>query len=210
MGSWPLNVIKNEYPNWKQRIENQQGAEGYTPHELSGTTYSNSAPNTTYHFEGGISVSNSNGKGYNKGKSETVKYSASTLYTVSLPEGMKVGKVQFYGYDNYDEDAYIAAFNGNDYSATDYVFPAKNGDEMSYVSHTLTPASPIEGSFTFKLGKKQCCLIITVYEINNASGIQEVEHALSDNAKVYCLQGIQVTNPTKGIYIQNDKKYVVR
>ena len=123
---------------------------------------------------------------------------------------MKDGKVQFYGYDNYDEDAYIAAFNGNDYSATDYVFPAKNGDEITYVSHTLTPASPIEGSFTFKLGKKQCCLIITVYEINNSSGIQEVEHVLSDNAKVYCLQGIQVANPTKGIYIQNDKKYVVR
>lgn len=210
MGSWPLNVIKNEYPKWKQRMENQQGAEGYTPHELSGTTYSNSDPNTTYHFNGGISVSNSNSKGYSNGKSETVKYSANTLYTVSLPAGMKVGKVQFYGYDNYEEDAYIAAFNGNDYSATDYVFPAKNGDEMTYKSHTLTSASPIEGSFTFKLGKKQCCLIITVYEINNSSDIQEVKHGLSDNAKVYCLQGVQVTSPRKGIYIQNGKKYVVQ
>lgn len=210
MGSWPLNVIKNEYPKWKQRMENQQSAEGYTPHELSGTTYSNSAPNTTYHFDGGVSVSNSNGKGYSKGKSETVKYSANTLYTVSLPAGMKAGKVQFYGYDNYDVDAYIASFNGKDYSATNYVFPAKNGDEMTYVTHTLTPDSPIEGSFTFKLGQKQCCLIITIYEIDSSTGIQQVKHSLSDNAKFYGLQGIQTASPRKGIYIQNGKKYVIQ
>jgi pectinesterase len=70
MGSWPLKVIKNEYPKWKQRMENQQGTEGFTP--------------------------------------------------------------------------------------------------------------------------------------------QEVKHGLSDNARLYCLQGVQVTSPRKGIYIQNGKKYVVQ
>ena len=38
MGSWPLNVIKNEYPSWKQRIESQKASEGYTTYTLSDNT----------------------------------------------------------------------------------------------------------------------------------------------------------------------------
>jgi hypothetical protein len=29
MGSWPLKVIKNEYPAWKKRIEAQNASLGY-------------------------------------------------------------------------------------------------------------------------------------------------------------------------------------
>ena len=38
MGSWPLNVIKNEYPSWKERIESQKSSEGYTTYALSDNT----------------------------------------------------------------------------------------------------------------------------------------------------------------------------
>ncbi|MBO4316070.1 MAG: pectate lyase [Prevotella sp.] len=172
MGSWPLNVIKSEYPAWKQRVEAQEASEGYETHALSAETYQESNPNTTYLFSGGISVSNEKGKGYATGKSNTIKYSAGVDYTIQLPDGMKIDKVQFTGYDNYDVDAYINSFNGTTFDADDYVFPAKEDGNPVYVSHTLDVSNrPIEGSFTFKLASKQCCLVITLYQKDNANGI---------------------------------------
>ena len=166
MGSWPLNVIKSEYPAWKQRMESQDEAEGYTTLDLSATTYKDSNPTTTYLFDSSVTVSNANSKGYATGKSNTIKYSANVQYTVQLPAGMKVEKVKFYGYDNYDTDAYISHFNGTAFGSTDYVFPAKDASgNMTYVSHTLdASAVPAGGSFTFTLGAKQCCLIITLFQ----------------------------------------------
>ena len=173
MGSWPLNVIRSEYPAWKQRIESQDESEGYTTQDLSTTTYSTSNPTTTYLFDGGVSISNTGGKGYATGKSNTVKYSANVEYTVQLPAGMKVEKVKFYGYDNYDTDAYISRFNGTAFSSTDYVFPAKDsGGNMTYVSHTLDASDvPAGGHFAFTLGSKQCCLIITLFQKGEANAI---------------------------------------
>jgi pectinesterase len=173
MGSWPLNVIRSEYPAWKQRIESQDESEGYTTQDLSTTTYSTSNPTTTYLFDGGVSISNTGGKGYATGKSNTVKYSANVEYTVQLPASMKVEKVKFYGYDNYDTDAYISRFNGTAFSSTDYVFPAKDsGGNMTYVSHTLDASDvPAGGHFTFTLGSKQCCLIITLFQKGETNAI---------------------------------------
>ena len=42
------------------------------------------------------------------------------------------------------------------------------------------------------------------------SGIGELEMVTLGNAPVYSLQGVRVTNPKKGIYIQNGRKHVVR
>ena len=173
MGSWPLNVIKSEYPSWKQRLESLDEAEGYTTTDLSVSTYTTSDPTTTYLFDGGVSVSNASGKGYATGKSNTVKYSANVEYTIQLPAGMKVEKVKFYGYDNYDADAYISRFNDTTFGSTDYVFPAKDSSgNMTYVSHTLDASSvPAGGHFSFTLGAKQCCLIITLFQKGETSGI---------------------------------------
>lgn len=174
MGSWPLNVIKSEYPAWKQRMESQSEAEGYTTLDLSAGTYHDSNPETTYLFEGGVAVSNTNGKGYATGKTNTIKYSANVEYTVQLPAGMKVEKVKFYGYDNYDVDAYISNFNGTVFGSTDYVFPAKDASgNMTYVSHTFdASAVPAGGSFSFTLGSKQCCLVITLLQKGETDGIR--------------------------------------
>ena len=173
LGSWPMNVIKSEYPAWKQLMESQQDtSEEFVTHILSASTYLSSPSTTTYNFDDGISISNSKDKGYATGKQNTIKYSANVDYTIQLPAGMKVDKVQFYGYDNYNVDAYISSFNGTDFSATDYVFPAKEDGNGFFVSHILdTSDQPIENRFTFKLGAKQCCLIITLYQKNNTSAI---------------------------------------
>ena len=206
MGSWPLNVIKNEYPAWKQRMESQ-GGDDYTTYILSTETNTGDNSSSEYHFDNGITITNANNKGYGAGKSNTIKYSAGVDYTVTLPANMKISKVSFYGYDNYDSNAYINSFNGTQYGTTDYVFPAKNGDDMTYVTHTLTAASPISGSFTFSLGKKQCCLILTLYQ-NNGNTAITLPVSNEQQTPIYNLQGVRVTNPGQGIYIQNGKKYI--
>lgn len=211
MGSWPLNVINNEYPAWKERIESQSGGDDFTTYTLSNETNTGSNTSALYNFNDNISIANSNGKGYGTGKSNTIKYSANVNYTIQLPEGMRVSKVQFYGYDNYDADAYIKSFNGQNFSATDYVFPAKDdAGNMTYVSHTLEAATPITGSFIFTLGSKQCCLIITLYHNNGSTSITLPLETKKATNNVYTLQGIRVDNPGKGIYIRNGKKIIIK
>ena len=209
LGSWPLNVIKNEYPTWKQRVENQGSGEGYETYTISTETNTGNNTSAQYDFDNNITITNGNGKGYAAGKSNTIKYSANVNYTVNLPANIKVDKVQFYGYDNYDTDAYIKSFNGTTFTSTDYVFPAKDGDNMTYVSHTLTADTPIEGSFTFSLGSKQCCLIITLYQGNGTSSIVLPVDRQAEGI-TYNLQGVPVTNPAKGIYIRHGKKMIVK
>ena len=208
MGSWPLNVIKNEYPAWKQRMESQSGGD-YTTYVLSTETNTGDNTSSEYHFENGITITNAKSKGYGTGKSNTIKYSANVDYTVNLPADMKIVKVAFYGYDNYDSDAYIKSFNGTQYGTTDYVFPAKNDADMTYVTHTLTAAAPIEGSFTFSLGNKQCCLILTLYHNSGATAITLPVTNQPLDGVLYNLQGVRVDQPTKGLYIRNGKKIII-
>ena len=126
-----VNVLEQRshfigYPAWKKRIDATQGGEGEA-FELSAVTYSEESTGdglNTYHFNNGFTVSNAKGKVYGAGKNNTIKYSANA-YDINIPEGKKVVKVTFTGYDNYDDDAYIKNVNGVNYSSTDYVFPAK-------------------------------------------------------------------------------------
>ena len=207
MGSWPLNVIKNEYPAWKQRIESQKSTEGYTTYALSDNT-KGSTSSSEYSFSGDIKVTNGNSKNYGAGKSGTVKYSAGVNYTVQLPKGMKIEKVDFYGYDNYDTDAYISNFNGEDFNDNQYVFPARDGDNITYVTHTLKAEKPLENSFSFKLGSKQCCLILTLYQKNSSTGI--VIPVTDIESAAYDIQGNRVDTSYKGLVVKGGKKYFQR
>ena len=209
MGSWPQNVINNEYPAWKQRIESQGNDDGYTSFDLSANTYETSYSGTTYTFDNGVFIVNNNGKTYATGKSNTIKYSANVTYTVELPEDMHIEKVRFYGYDNYDTDAYLMSFNNDTFRPNDYPFPAKVGDTMTYVSHMLTPKTPIVDHFTFSLGNKQCCLIITLYQDNNASSIT-IPLAVRKDGTIYDLSGKETPHPTRGVYIQDGKKIIIK
>lgn len=175
LGSWCQNLIKVEYPAWKQKVDAMNEAGDATMHELSDATYiSSSEDKSTYMFGDNFSVSNQKGKGYGKGKSNTVKYSAGVEYTIQIPEGKKVVKISFNGYDNYDVDAYLSELAGVKYGETDYVFPAKT-DDTKYVTHTIDlSAKPVSESLPFKIGSKQCCLIITLYCVDAQSGIDNI------------------------------------
>lgn len=210
IGSWPLHVINTEYPSWKQRMESQEEAGDYDTFILSKETNTGSNTSSEYNFSQNVYITNSNGKGYNTGSANTVKYSAGVVYTVHLPDSMKIDKVRFYGYDNYDTDAYISSFNGVNYGATDYVFPAKDSNgNATFASHTLEAATPIENSFTFSVGAKQCCLMITLYQKKHATNIM-LPVSKTGDGNIYNLQGIRQSNPIKGLYISNGKKIIIK
>ena len=149
----------------------------------------------TWNFSNSISVVNNKNKGYGAGKNSTVKFSSAD-YTVTLPKDKKVVKVSFSGYDNYaDADAYISKLNGETFSSTQYVFPAKVNDEAQNVTHTITLATPASGTLTFSIAKKQVCVIITLY-CTDATGIDEAE--------------VKAGNPIIRKYLRQGKIYIDR
>lgn len=174
LGSWCYNTIHTEYPAWKTKIDMANAAGDATLYELSATTNTGTNTDALYNFKDGFTITNTATKAYSTGKENTVKFSAGVPYNITIPKGLAVTKVTFYGYDNYDTNAYISNLNGTTYDATTYVFPAKEGATMYNVAHTIDLSSkPAVGTLPFTLGAKQCCLIITLYTVD-ATGVEKV------------------------------------
>ena len=196
LGSWCDGVIKT-YETWKAKIdaENESGdLESYVISSETNTTNKDA----TWNFSNSISVANNKNKGYGAGKNSTVKFSSAD-YTVTLPKDKKVVKVSFSGYDNYaDADAYISKLNGETFSSTQYVFPAKVNDEAQNVTHTITLATPAFGTLTFSIAKKQVCAIITLY-CTDATGISKVESQQGDSTTKKYLHNGRVVIERNGL-----------
>lgn len=134
---------------------------------ISKSTYKDSNPKTTWNFNNGITVTNGNDKGYGAGDNDCIKYSAGTLFTINLPEGVIVSKVKINGYDNYDTgDSYLAELNGKAFSNTDYVFPKKGTDNSAVMKeYTIDLDTPASGTLTFKAAGNQVVWVITLYTL---------------------------------------------
>ncbi len=131
---------------------------------ISQATYVESANDTTWVFNDGITVINSKGKTYATGKENGIKYSANVQYTVHLPEGFRAESITMTGYDNYaGTDAYIKECNGQTYGETEYVYPQKDeSGNYTIATHTLEFGSPVLGKLTFTPAGKQVVWVITI------------------------------------------------
>ena len=167
-------------------------------------------------FSNGFAISNEKGKTYDAGSGTNyIKYSANQ-YTIIIPDGIKIVKMDIEGKDNYsDADAYLGEINGTSYDASTYVFPK----DKSLKKYTVEFDSPVEHTLTFTPKVKQCILQFTLYT-ETSTGIQNITAIakVADN-NVYDLSGRMVkTNAKaddlnslkKGIYIYNNKKYVAK
>ena len=180
------------------------GEETVTEYEISGQT-----SNGDWTFAGGLKINQTGSPA--TGNNGTIKYSGNKKYTVTLPENVPIDEVTIYGYCNSDgHESYLAELAGKTYSSTDYVFPARNA-AVSSVTHTIKPDQPVSGQMTFTTGSSnQSCLKLTLH-IAETTGIKEMLHINTfDNDAFYNLQGARVTNPTKGIYIQNGRKIIIK
>lgn len=211
LGSWCQRVINDEYPAWKRKIEAKEEAKDATLYELSTeTSLSSKDDPSPYNFSNGFSISNAKGKGYGTGiaGSNTIKYSAND-YTINIPNGLQIVKIKFYGYNNYtDADAYLKKVGGQTFATTDYVFPAKNGENPVYKEFTIDLSSnPAVNTLVFALAIKQCCLTISVY-CTEATGVESIisntifamptktlhngQVVISKNGKKYNVAGVEV------------------
>lgn len=164
-------------------------------------------------FSNGFSISNEKGKKYDVGSGTNyIKYSANQ-YTIIIPDGIKIVKMDIEGNDNYtDADAYIGEINGKSYDATTYIFPK----DKSVKKYTVEFDSPVEHTLTFTPKVKQCILAFTLYTdaTSSIAGIT-VDNKLMADTNIYDLSGSVVAQKgyeglKKGIYIFNNKKFVVK
>lgn len=168
-------------------------------------------------FSNGFAISNEKGKTYDIGSGTNyIKYSANQ-YTIIIPDGVKITKMDIEGRNNYDTaDAYIGEINGTSYDATTYAFPK----DKSVKKYTVEFDSPVEHTLTFTPKVKQCILAFTLYTeaTNSIDGITLDNKNKADN-NVYDLSGrlviknastsdLQALN--KGIYIHNNRKYIAK
>lgn len=167
-------------------------------------------------FSNGFAISNEKGKSYDIGSGTTyIKFSANQ-YTIIIPDGVKITKMDIEGRNNYDTaDAYIGEINGTSYDADTYIFPM----DKSLKKYTVEFDSPVEHTLTFTPKVKQCILQFTLYT-ETSTGIQPIAAiAKVNNNNIYVLSGRMVKlnakaedlqGLKKGIYIYNNKKYVAK
>lgn len=164
-------------------------------------------------FNNGFSISNEKGKKYDVGSGTNyIKYSANQ-YTIIIPDGIKIVKMDIEGNDNYtDADAYIGEINGVNYDAKTYDFPK----DKSVQKYSISFATPVEHALTFTPKVKQCILAFTLYTdaTSSIAGIT-VNNKLMADTNIYDLSGRVVAQKgyeglKKGIYIFNNKKFVVK
>lgn len=155
---------------------------------------------STATFSNGFSISNEKGKTYAVGSGTNyIKYSANQ-YTITIPKGIKISKMEIEGKDNYtDADAYMGEVNGTSYETTQYTFPK----DQSIKSYSIAFDSPVENTLTFTPMVKQVILKITLYS-SGTTGIDQVESSTSDIVKTeyYSLNGMKFNAPQKGINIR--------
>lgn len=164
-------------------------------------------------FNNGFSISNEKGKAYDVGSGTNyIKFSANQ-YTINIPDGIKIVKMEIEGRNNYDtDDAYIGEIMGVNYDATTYIFPK----DKSVKKYTVEFATPVENTLTFTPKVKQCILAFTLYTdaTSSIAGIT-VDNKLMADTNIYDLSGRVVAQKgseglKKGIYIFNNKKFVVK
>ena len=93
-----------------------------------------------------------------------------------------------------------------------YVLGASDGklhNVASYVSsNTLT--IPACKAFLRYSGDSNARDLSLIFDDAETTGIQAVEKKLSDNALYFDLMGRRIAQPTKGLYIVNGKKIIVK
>ena len=175
---------------------------------LSQSTNLGDNTSSTYFFDNDITITNKSSKGYATGSNNGIKYSAGVQYAINLPQDVNITEAIFTGYDNYtDLDAYLGEVNGVTYEADTYVFPKSKESVVRTVE--IQPAA--SGTITFTPQGKQVVLSITLNGTHtSATGINELHSYHIQPNIYYNLQGLRKSNPTKGIYVNNGRKVIVK
>jgi len=142
----------------------------------------------TINGNAGKNWSNGNGSIKYEGKSyTTLKNSNGAQNTVTLPEGKKASKIEFYATtNNKDNDTKGVLTELNGESCSDEVTSLLDYNNPTHISKSLeTPAN----SFTFTFGVKQVCFIAVVTlandeEPSSQTGVENIQSSAISSQKV--------------------------
>ena len=188
---------------------------------LDASTCTSSSGNPSpWTFNNGCSIESS--KGYASAKNSTIKYSKGVQFTINLPENVTITKATFAGYANEDnKECYLGELNGTSFGAKDYLFPSRTETTSTDTKHEVTLETPATGMLTFTPQGAQAAWIITLTGTKASStGISFIQNdAKAGKGNIYDLAGRVVKKNAsaqdmnglnKGIYIFQNKKYVVK
>jgi hypothetical protein len=150
---------------------------------------------------------------------DAVQLRGSTPYIIGAPEQL-VGKTVVFSADNaefksVDRDKMIVGsehylFHGTSFTprVNDCYVMNADGSGFEYVPTTTRKVAQ-GGYFTTELSEVARPSTIKIYG-PVASGISDVREEAQSSDVIYDIQGRHVTKPTKGIYIKNGKKYIIK
>ena len=172
---------------------------------ISQGTYISSVSDTEWSFQNGITVSNNNGKTYQAGKENGIKYSAGVTYAIDLPQGVTINEVVLRGYDNYDgTDAYLGDMTGWSGSPA-CVFPQKDEEGNYIVVENTVAVNNVSGTLQFTPQGKQVVWVITLNGTKVSTGIASATvDSTVESVKFYTVSGVEISRPEqhRGILIR--------
>lgn len=164
--------------------------------------------NGDWTFSNGFKIST--GKGYATGTGcgiAGIKYSRNETFKILIPDGMKVVKAEFKGYSNSETGtAYLQKLGTQEFAPATYVYPSRKENRTE--AYTITLSEPAQGELPFVFKDAQVVMVIKLFTASS-TGIENIhEIKLPSTQRIYNLQGVEVKNPGKGIYIRGGKKFV--
>lgn len=166
--------------------------------------------NGDWTFSNGFKISCSNGYATGTGCGIAgLKYSRNATFKIVIPDGLKVVKAEFKGYSNSDTStAYLQKLGTQEFASTAYVYPSRKGNKTE--SYTITLNEPVEGQLPFVFKDAQVVMVIKLFTASTTDIENVYEIKMPSTDRTYNLQGIEVKNPGKGIYIRGGKKVIIK
>lgn len=205
LGDWAKDLIESMYPKWRL-LNGLDGGGIIQVVSLSQMTHLND-----WEFAKGYSISNEKEKAYATGSGNTVKFSRNVPFSINIPNGVFVSAVEFSGYSNYEEEAYLKSINGVDVSDKGYSFPGKVDGVATTVSHKIEFETPVVSSLAFEFGGQQVAVEINLY-VEGGTPIKQI--VVKENGVVYSITGCfigknmtkkDVDNLPSGLYVFNGR-----
>lgn len=175
---------------------------------------------STWSFGDGISVSNTDGRGYGT-KSDFIRMYEDATHTITLPPYAEISRIKVEGCTYYTSDSrgdcYLANLNGEDFADDAYVIH-KSSSADAPDSFDVSLSQPAKESMTIRFsGNNRPCVRITLYTSNPSSGIEEVVgdtfgSGASTDSAWYTLQGHRLSErpSAPGLYIHQGRKILIR
>jgi len=214
---YEVNNLTGDYTG-SSTVDPTPGETGDVTYTLAANTcsLSNGSTETTWNFKNGCSITSN--KGYATAKSNTIKYSKGVKFTINLPQNVTITSATFAGYANEDnKNCYLSELDGVNYTSDKYSFPSRTTTTSTDTSYDITLATPATGVMTFTPQDAQAAWVITLKGTKVTSAITNIttDTKLMADTNIYDLSGRIVAQKgseglKKGIYIFNNKKFVVK